>query len=58
MVVVVKNAGDVDSSPDWGTEIPHDTEQLSPHATTTEPAHPRAHVLQLESLCAAMKVPT
>ena len=33
-----------------GTKISCATEQLSPCATTTEPAHPRAHALQREKL--------
>ena len=37
---VVKNlpchAGDAGSIPGWGTKIPHATEQLSMHTTTTE----------------------
>ena len=40
---VVKNppasAGDTGSSPGQGTKIPHAAEQLSPCATTTEPAN-------------------
>ena len=40
---VVKNlpckAGDVGLIPGRGTKPPHAREQLSPHATTTEPAH-------------------
>ena len=41
-------------------KIPQATEQLSLYATTTEPAYPRAHVLQQEStavrsLCSAVK---
>ena len=31
------NAGDLSSIPDWGTKIPHATEQLSQWATATEP---------------------
>ena len=31
------NAGDAGSSPGQATKIPHAAEQLSPHATTTEP---------------------
>ena len=34
-------AGDVGSIPGWVTKIPHGTQQLSPRATTAEPA-PRA----------------
>ena len=37
------NAGDAGSIPGWGTEIPHTTGQLSPRATTTEPAHSGTH---------------
>ena len=42
------NAGDVGSSPGWGTKIPHATRQLSPHTTTTELTrlNERAHVPQ------------
>ena len=42
------NAGDSGSISGQGTEIPHATGQLSPHATTTEPTrlNKRAHVLQ------------
>ena len=36
------NAGDMRSTPGQGTKIPHASEQLSPRATTTEPACPRA----------------
>ena len=36
------NAGDMGSIPGQGTRIPHASEQLSPCATTTEPACPRA----------------
>ena len=32
------NAGNTGSSPPWSRKIPHATEQLSPCATTTEPA--------------------
>ena len=46
------NAGDADSIPGWGTKTPHAEGQLSPRATTTEPACSGAHVPQLESLCA------
>ena len=56
------NAGDTGSIPGWGTKIPHDTGQLSPHATTmglvrlnerarmlqtTEPTHSGARESQL-----------
>ena len=34
--------------PKQGTKIPHATGQLSPSATTTEPASSRAHALQQE----------
>ena len=34
------------SIPGQGTKIPQAVEQLSPCATTTEPARPRAHALQ------------
>ena len=33
------NAGDVGLIPGQGTKIPHATEQLSPHASTREPAY-------------------
>ena len=40
---MVKNlsssAGNSSSNPGWGSNIPHATGQLSPHSTTTEPAH-------------------
>ena len=65
------NAWDPGSIPSWETKIPHAAGQLSLCAATTEPAHPKAHVPQLEkpshtatgeslhtptkSLCAAMK---
>ena len=42
------SAGDVGSIPGQGTVIPHAVEQLSPQAMTTEPAHLRAYVPQLE----------
>ena len=57
------NAGDSGTIPAQGTEIPHATGQLSPHATTTElvrlneracmlqtiePMHPGARAPQLE----------
>ena len=32
------NAGDTDSSPGWGTKIPHAAEEA-----TTEPSHSKAH---------------
>ena len=32
----------------WSGKIPHASRQLSPCATATEPAHPRAHALQQE----------
>ena len=35
---VVSNAGDTGLIPVWGTKIPHATGQLTPHATTREPA--------------------
>ena len=44
------SAGDVGSISGWGTKIPHAAGQLSPCATTTEPAHSRAHAPKLESL--------
>ena len=31
------NTGDLGLIPGWGTKIPHVAEQLSPHATTTNP---------------------
>ena len=36
------NAGDMGSIPGQGTRIPHTSEQLSPRATTTEPACPQS----------------
>ena len=33
------NAGDMGSTPGQGTKIRHALEQLSPHATTTEPVY-------------------
>ena len=33
----LRNAGDVGSTPGWGTKIPHATGQLSPRTATTEP---------------------
>ena len=38
-------AGDVSSIPARGTKIPHAARQLSPHATTTEPASSEARAL-------------
>ena len=52
------NAGDVGSIPGQGTKIPHAAGQLSPRATTTEPVHSRAHVLQLLSWRSATMNPT
>ena len=43
------NTGDVGSIPGWGTNIPHASEQLSPHATTTS-SRTLEPVSQLESL--------
>ena len=51
------NAGDVGLIPGWGAKIPHAAGQLSPHATTTEPMHSRAHA-QLETSPAATKIPS
>ena len=49
---VVKNlpasAGDTGLTPGPGSKIPHAAGQLSPRATTTEPAHSRARALQQE----------
>ena len=42
------NVGDNASILDQGNKIPHTAGQLSPGATTTEPVHPRACVLQQE----------
>ena len=42
------NAGDTGSIPGGVTKIPHALGQLSPHATTTEPALPGACAPQLE----------
>ena len=53
------NTGDAGSIPGRETNIPHAVGQLSPCASTTEPAHSRAHAPQLDrSLRAAMKDPT
>ena len=46
------NAGDESSIPGQGIKIPHAMGQLSPCATTTEPARFRASAPQLESPCA------
>ena len=35
------NTGDTSSIPGWGIKIPHISGQLSPHATTKEPMHPK-----------------
>ena len=51
------NAGDAGSIPGRGTKIPHAAGQLSPHASTTELAHSRAHVPQLESPCTTTTEP-
>ena len=37
-----------------GTRIPQVSGQLSPHATTTEPTHSRASILQLESITSSL----
>ena len=42
------SAGYTGVTPGPGSKIPHAVGQLSPRATTTEPAHPRAHALQQE----------
>ena len=42
------NAGDVGSTPDRGTKIPHAEGQLSQHATTTEPERSRARATTRE----------
>ena len=47
------NAGDAGSIPGQGTKIPRAMGQLSPRATTTDPAHSGAHAPQRESLSAA-----
>ena len=44
----LSSAGDVGSISGWGTKIPHAVGQLSPCATTTEPAHSGALESQLE----------
>ena len=43
------NTGDVGSTPGWGTKIPHASEQLSPHATSTS-SRTREPASELESL--------
>ena len=45
------------SIPHWGAEIPHATEQLSPHTAVTEACGSGTQAPQLESLCTAMKDP-
>ena len=42
------NAGDTGSIPRQGTRIPHAMEQLSPHATNTEPTYQCAATKDLE----------
>ena len=49
------NAGDVSSSPGWGTKIPHAMGQPSPHATTREPACLNYRACTLWSLCATAR---
>ena len=44
------NAGDASSIPGWGTKSLHATEQLTPPATNTEPAHSGAFVLQWKDI--------
>ena len=46
------SARDVSLILDWGTQIPHAAEQLSPHAVTTEATHhsQRVHALQWKDL--------
>ena len=54
------NAGDMGSSPAWGTKIPHAVGQLSPHATIIElrGLNKRAYVLQTtEPMCPGACVP-
>ena len=46
------NARDTDLIPDWGTKIPHATQQLHLYAPTIE------LMPQLESPCAMMKDPS
>ena len=58
--VVVKNnlppnAGDTRSIPGQRTKIPHATGQLSPQATTREPARRNYQDLTLWSLCSASR---
>ena len=43
------NSGNAGSILDWGTKIPHATEQLSPCTRATEPVHSGAFVPQLKS---------
>ena len=50
------NAGDKGSIPGQETKIPRAEKQQSPCTATTEPSHSRAHVPQLQSLRAAMKM--
>ena len=50
------NAGDLGLIPGRGTRIPHAVEQLSPSATTTEPAHSRAPAPKVEGPCAHRKI--
>ena len=58
----VRNSGSILA---WGTKIPHAVGQLSPCAVTTDPAHSRAYMPQLErsphpatkSLCTTIKDP-
>ena len=51
------NEGFMGSIPGWGAEIPHATEQLSPHTAMTEACGSGTQRLQLESLCTATKDP-
>ena len=47
------NSGDMGLIPGWGAKIPHATEQLSPHARTTELVchNGRFHRMQQDSEC-------
>ena len=45
------NAGDAESIPDWGTKIPHATEQLSLYIVTTELVHSGVRFTAVEPVC-------
>ena len=48
---LLANTGDMSSISGLGTKIPQTTEQLSPHTTTTEPAHPEPVLRNKRSHC-------